>query len=91
MEMDIFVCEDDGQMAARVTPEPAKRGRPKGATKPKPAPKPRWKIDHWSAVELIEALRDVAVIIEPTTKGNFCAQLKVVVELLELIENKKVS
>ena len=86
----IFVDEDTYSTPAPA-PEPVKRGRPKGATKPKPAPKPRWKINTWEAANLIEVLRDVAIILEPSTKGNMCAQLKVVVELLELIENKKVS
>lgn len=86
----IFVDEDTYSTPAPA-PEPVKRGRPKGATKPKPAAKPRWKINTWEAANLIEVLRDVAIILEPGTKGNMCAQLKVVVELLELIENKKVS
>ena len=88
---DIFDDLGDDPFEASTTPAPKKRGRPAGQTKPKPkvASKPRWRITHFNADDLISTLRDLAVILEPECAGNTSKQLKVAAELLELIENKK--
>ena len=84
----IIDFEDADPFEPTPAPAPKKRGRP-AATKTKPAAKPRWRINQFNCDDLIEHLREVAVILEPQTGGNVAGQLRVAAELLELIENKK--
>ena len=88
---DIFEDLGDDPFEPSTTPAPKKRGRPAGQTKPKAkvTAKPRWRISQFSCTDLIEELRDIAVILEPQAAGNVAQQLKIAAELLELIENKK--
>ena len=88
---DIFDDLGGDPFEPSTTPAPKKRGRPAGQTKPKAkvAAKPRWRISQFSCTDLIEELRDIAVILEPQAAGNVAQQLKIAAELLELIENKK--
>ena len=88
---DIFDDLGDDPFEPSTTPAPKKRGRPAGQTKPKAkvAAKPRWRVNQFNCTDLIEELRDIAVILEPQAAGNVAQQLKIAAELLELIENKK--
>lgn len=84
----IIDFEDADPFEPTPAPAPKKRGRP-AASKPKPTAKPRWRVNQFNCEDLIQHLRDVAVVLEPQTGGNVAAQLRVAAELLELIENKK--
>ncbi len=86
MNLEEFIDADPFEPTP--APAPKKRGRP-AATKTKPAAKPRWRINQFNCDDLIEHLREVAVILEPQTAGNVAGQLRVAAELLEMIENKK--
>lgn len=88
---DIFEDLGDDPFEPTTTSAPKKRGRPAGQTKPKAkvAAKPRWRVNQFNCTDLIEELRDIAVILEPQAAGNVAQQLKIAAELLELIENKK--
>ena len=88
---DIFDDLGDDPFEPSTTPAPKKRGRPAGQSKPKAkaAAKPRWRVNQFNCTDLIEELRDIAVILEPQAAGNVAQQLKIAAELLELIENKK--
>ena len=90
---DIFDDLGDDPFEPSTTPAPKKRGRPAGQTKPKPkaTAKPRWRINQFNCDDLIEHLRDVAVVLEPQTAGNVAAQLRVAAELLEMIQAKTVK